>query len=448
MNIYKTILFALIFISTTAFSQIPSGYYDDADGLTGTTLRQALHDIIDNHNSQSYSSLWYHLEDTDKKSNGKVWDMYSDVPGGTPPYEFTFGSDQCGNYQNEGDCYNREHSWPKSWFNDGYPMYTDLFHLVPTDGYVNGQRSNYPYGETRDPFWESMNGSKVGQSSFSNMNGTVFEPIDAYKGDFARNYFYMVTRYYNEDNGWDSNELVDGANLTNVGLALLKKWHEQDPVSQKEIDRNNAVYDIQNNRNPFIDHPEYVDDIWGNINTPPYFENFIENFTMVEGETENYTINFNDDDLNTVSFDIECIFCNADFISFTEPTSGTVNIEFSPDFNDAGLYSLAAILEDGTNDEVNFSFQLTVEEGNGIVNSENYFNVFPNPAESSFTISTTEALSTKTNAKVYDISGQCIETISIHKTQRITFGQNFAPGTYILKVTDHKHTFIEKLIKQ
>jgi len=280
------------------------------------------------------------------------------------------------------------------------------------------------------------------------MSGTVFEPIDAYKGDFARNYFYMVTRYFNEDNDWDSNELVNGADLTNVGLALLEKWHEQDPVSQKEINRNNAVYDIQNNRNPFIDHPEYVNDIWGDINTPPYFENFIDNFTMVEGETESYTISFNDDDLNTVSFSIECIFCDADFISFTEPASGTVNIEFSPDFNDAGLYSLAAILEDGTNDEVNFSFQVTVEEGNGIVNSGNYFNVFPNPAENSFTISTSEALSTKTKVKVYDVSGQCIETISVHKSQRITFGQSFAPGTYILKVTDYKHTFIEKLIKQ
>ena len=136
---------------TTLWAQIPNGYYNNASGLTGTPLQQALHNIIDDHTVVSYTSLWTHYQTTDVKPNGKVWDMYSDIPDGTPPYEFIFVSDQCGNYGAEGDCYNREHSWPKSWFNDVAPMNTDIFHVVPSDGYVNGQRGNYPYGEVAIP---------------------------------------------------------------------------------------------------------------------------------------------------------------------------------------------------------------------------------------------------------------------------------------------------------
>ena len=189
--------------------------------------------------------------------------MYSDVPGGTPPYQFTFYSDQCGNYGQEGDCYNREHSFPKSWFGGtNYPMYTDLFQLYPTDGYVNNRRGNYPYGEVNSASWASQNGCKVGNNTTPGYSGTVFEPIDAYKGDFARTYFYMATRYFEEDNGWPGSPMVDGSQPKTWALNMLHNWHTEDPVSEKEINRNNDVYDIQDNRNPFIDHPWFVDAIW------------------------------------------------------------------------------------------------------------------------------------------------------------------------------------------
>ncbi len=258
----KYILPILLVTLTSLWAQIPDGYYNPASGLNGTALQQALHDIIDGHQEQSYAALWTHFQTTDVKANGKVWDMYSDIPDGIPPYEYTFVVDQCGNYSGEGSCYNREHSWPKSWFNNGYPMYTDLFHLVPTDGAVNGARGNYPYGEVSNPSWTSLNGSKRGPCSYPGYTGTVFEPIAAYKGDFARNYFYMSTRYYNEDGSWDSNDMVDGSQLLDWALNMLLEWHTADPVSQKELDRNNAIYAIQNNRNPFIDHPEYAAIIW------------------------------------------------------------------------------------------------------------------------------------------------------------------------------------------
>lgn len=261
----KSLLFVSIisaFISV-ALAQIPPGYYDAAAGLEGTALKAALHDIIDDHTPLNYSDIYDILDQTDEKPNGKVWDMYSDVPGGTPPYQYTFFEDECGNYSGEGSCYNKEHSWPKSWFGGKvYPMYSDLFHIVPTDGYVNGMRSNYPFGEVGAVNWTSQNGSKRGYCNYPGYSGIVFEPIDEYKGDFARGYFYMCTRYYGEDSGWPGSEMVDGAELKPWALSMLLDWHYNDPVSQKEIDRCNAIYNLQSNRNPFIDHSEYVSLIW------------------------------------------------------------------------------------------------------------------------------------------------------------------------------------------
>ena len=152
--------FFFFLTSYSLFAQIPDGYYDNAEGLNGEELRTALFNIISPHNQQSYNSLWQHFFNTDRKSNGKVWDMYSDVPGGVPAYEYVFDDDQCGNFSGEGSCYNREHSFPKSWFGGAIsPMNSDLFHLYPTDGSTNGQRGNFPYGETNNPTWTSTNGT-------------------------------------------------------------------------------------------------------------------------------------------------------------------------------------------------------------------------------------------------------------------------------------------------
>ncbi len=250
-------------------AQIPSGYYNTATG-SGYSLKTQLHHIIDDHNSVSYSGLWSAYADTDiDPEDGYIWDMYSENPSGADPYNFTYGSNQCGNYSGESSCYNREHSFPKSWFNDASPMYTDIFHVVPTDGYVNGRRGNYPFGEVGSASWTSLNGCKLGSSSISGYSGTVFEPIDEFKGDFARIYFYMATRYEDVLYSWSS-PMLDGSTdqvYEDWALEMLIDWHNNDPVSQKEIDRNNEIYsNVQGNRNPFVDHPEYVNAIWGSSN--------------------------------------------------------------------------------------------------------------------------------------------------------------------------------------
>lgn len=244
-------------------AQAPSNYYNSANGLTGNQLKSALHNIIKGHTTISYAQLWNAFWSTDNKGNGIVWDMYSDNPHGTPPYVYHLGEDQCGNYTAEGSCYNREHSWPQSWFNDQTTPRTDLHHIFPTDGYVNGRRSNYAYGEVGSASWTSRNGSKLGTCKTPGFSGTTFEPIDEYKGDLARALMYMSVRYYTEDGSWGSSDMTTKSELKPWAIQLLLKWNEQDPVSQKEIDRNNVIYnDYQRNRNPFVDHPEYARMIW------------------------------------------------------------------------------------------------------------------------------------------------------------------------------------------
>ena len=253
----KLVFILLLTISISSQAEIPYGYYDPAEGLSGESLQWALHNIIDNHTVISYNAIKDAFYTTDDRYGNEyyVWDMYSNE-------NYVLGDDFGGSASGEGEGYNREHSWPKSWFNDQAPMNTDLFHIVPSDIYVNNRRSNYPYAEVGSTTWVSQNGSRVGVSITPGYSGTAFEPIDDYKGDFARTYFYMATRYKGEDSGWAGSAMADGADLENWAVEMLIDWHDSDPVSTKEIDRNDAVYAIQNNRNPFIDHPEYVEYVY------------------------------------------------------------------------------------------------------------------------------------------------------------------------------------------
>lgn len=270
--------FFLVF-TTVSYGQIPNGYYDSAEGKTGYELKTALYNIIKNHQDQGYSALWTFYLTGDLmppaltnsgSSSNKIWDIYSYNPNGNNPYEYNAGSDQCGNYSGEGSCYNREHTFPKSWFNNAAPMKSDVVHILPTDGYVNGRRSNWPYSEVGSTTWVSQNGSKLGSSNAPGYSGTAFEPIDEFKGDLARIYFYMATRYQNVIANWENNSsnadvVLDGTSdhvFEDWYLNLMVKWSNEDPVSDKEIERNNNIYDFQYNRNPFVDHPEYITLIW------------------------------------------------------------------------------------------------------------------------------------------------------------------------------------------
>ncbi len=280
VNYFILPLFLFLFLFSNA--QAPEGYYSSAEGLTGFQLKTALKNIIDDeddgngfpiHQDQGYGALYdaYASEgsgDTDNyfENDGSVLDMYSEVINGEENYNYEHFQNQCGNYSGEGDCYNREHLVPQSTFNQDSPMRNDYFHVVPSDGAVNGARGSFPFGEVSNPSYVSSNGSKRGQNTFSGYTGTVFEPIDEFKGDIARSVLYFAIRYEDEfNNSWRSNEVLASNPqdfFVDWYIDLLLSWHAGDPVSQREIDRNNNGFQFQGNRNPLIDNPQFAFEIW------------------------------------------------------------------------------------------------------------------------------------------------------------------------------------------
>ena len=267
--------------SVTPAASLPT-YYKDIDGKAGKTLFDAVQKVTKlGYSSLGYDGLWGAYPYTDVHENGYVWDMYSDCTWKS------INSNHCGNYSDECDCYNREHSIPKSWYGGSTSgPGCDIFHLVPTDGKVNGVRSNYPFGEVSSADYNKHGNKKGSAKSITiiggntiagntgatiSCSGTVFEPRDEYKGDFARGYMGALLRWagekaFTEKEGsktFTTNFSTGSFGLTKYGVALLMKWHRQDPVSQKEIDRNNGIQQTQGNRNPFIDYPYLAEYIWG-----------------------------------------------------------------------------------------------------------------------------------------------------------------------------------------
>ena len=277
---------SFIAIASVAKSVTPAvslpDYYAKVEGKSGKALFDAVQTVTKTgYSSLGYDGLWSAYQYTDLRDNGYVWDMYSDCTWKS------LSSNRCGSYSTECDCFNREHSIPKSWYGGSTSgPGCDIFHLVPTDGKVNGIRSNYPFGEVSSADYNKHGNKKGSAKSITitggntiagntgatiSASGTVFEPRDEYKGDFARGYMGALLKWAGEkafDSGegaktFTTNYSTGSFGLTKYGVALLMKWHRQDPVSQKEIDRNNGIQQTQGNRNPFIDYPYLAEYIWG-----------------------------------------------------------------------------------------------------------------------------------------------------------------------------------------
>ena len=282
-------------------------YYETIDGTSGKELLDAIQQVAKRgYRAEDfrYDSVWLAYKYTDMRPDGYVWEIYSDC-------EFEYEKDRTSNTTQTGECkgYNREHAMCQSWFGTtslaGKEMSSskknspgsDIFHIYPTSYGMNSRRGNRPYGEVASAQFTSGNGSKYGTSVSSvfvensvagayvegsvNMSTNVFEPADEYKGDIARSYFGTMVKWAGE---WAFNKVVEGRvifdasidadthygaennyGFTNYGLALMLSWHRQDPVSQKEVDRNNGIQKTQGNRNPFIDYPYLAEYIWGEM---------------------------------------------------------------------------------------------------------------------------------------------------------------------------------------
>ncbi|MBK7882606.1 MAG: endonuclease [Chitinophagaceae bacterium] len=448
---------------------IPPGYYQSADGLGCSELKTALFNIIkplvDNPNPD-YGGICNIYESTDyrKSDDGLrdiIWDMYSDNPGinNPDPYEFEYGVDVdgCGGSPDnpplpgtdEGLMYNREHSFPRNWFGGAVePMNSDIMHIFPTDKEVNAKRNNFPYGETNMPSWTSLNGSKLGNSTFPGYGGIVFEPINEYKGDFARAQFYIGTCY--EDRVIANNWSINGnANEVLLSIAdepdaikrklqvfddwyvdLLYKWHLQDPVSAKEIDRNNAVYAIQANRNPFVDHPEYVDAMLGCTGVLPVT---ITNFTVAKndkGSLLKWSATF---ETNFKKFEIEQSTNGVSFIKIGEVAGNNLlNYSFASSTLPKAptvFYRLKMIDADAK-----FSYSKIVALQ---LNTNQYgVKVYPNPAAEKVTIQFEQGLSLASEMKIVDFTGRIVLQQKVNAGQQnINVAVNaLPPGRYLIKI--------------
>lgn len=261
---YLLLLLLAAVLGLTASAAAPSTYYNNAKNKSDNALMTALHIIIKGHTKRSYGQLWTDFKTTDCNGTAII-DRYSDS-------QFTWSTNQCtsSGYNGVGDCYNREHSIPNSWWGglDTDTAYTDLHHMFPVDGFVNSKRGNYPFGDcnTGTVYGTGM----LGSCAFPGYSGTVFEVADEYKGDFARVFFYFAVRYKTRisdfTSGMGSTVFTNSSYkcLTSWAINQLLEWHRNDPVSTLETTRNDAVSGIQHNRNPFVDYPELAEYIWGN----------------------------------------------------------------------------------------------------------------------------------------------------------------------------------------
>lgn len=257
--------------TSTGSTTGPTSYYERATG-SGKTLLDNLKTIInDGFKNLSYSGLLTAYKTTDVKESDptEINDYYSN----STHWKIN-GSQSCGGYTKEGDCYNREHSIPKSWWGgspDKSSQGSDVFIVVPSDGYVNNRRGNMLMGEVSKPTYSSNNGySKIGPNTFPGNSSTCFEPNDEWKGDFARIHMYALVKW--NASTWtsgDGGKIFSGSytsahiGFTDYAFNLFKKWNQQDPVSEYERKKNDAAYALQKNRNPFVDDPTFANRIWG-----------------------------------------------------------------------------------------------------------------------------------------------------------------------------------------
>ncbi len=456
-----SVLFCIL-LNYVSYAQ-PAGYYNNAAGKTCATLKTALTNIITTgNNPQSYGNLWtqYPLTDIKPRTVGTgsanvIYDIYSSVPGGTDPYQFTPSTNQCGAYNSEADCYNREHSVPQSWFNgntsNNGPA-TDYLHIFPTDGYVNGKRNNDIYGEVATASYTSLNGSKLGTSSFAGLTGNVFEPLDSFKGDVARAFLYFVTRYENDMITFAANadaaRSFDGNTFPSIKINYLKlmiKWHNLDPVSAKERARNNAAYTFQGNRNPYVDHPEYVDLVWNG--TCPGLAALPVDIVYFTGKIDGNTLKLNWEvgtEINLSQYEIERSFNGTTYTKIgVQEAKGTHNYSFDElTDNIRGrrvYYRIKKVDKDGkfTYSDV-FSIHLPLNTK---------FTVYPNPVQNNITLRLSDNANATLPLQITDLAGRILLTKNVVATNGLmNVNASFlSNGTYFIKLTINNEVLTAKV---
>ncbi len=464
---------------TTTNNGIPPGYYDGAAGLSCQNLKSALRNIITTGqialNYSTIDNVEMPVVDTiasDDALRSIIWDVYSNNNAGPEPFEFNSSQNPSGGFCGgsspgmESLCWNKEHTFPRSWFKlsgSSYqqPTEADLFVVRATDGKINSNRSNIPYSTTAAPTYQfPIPGAypgypmppnpvldKIGPSNYPGVTATSsFEPSNAVKGDLARGYFYILTRYENELSNWITlnggtslSTVVDG--VTNGGiypsfqlsyLKMMYAWNNLDPVDAKEINRNNLVFSQQNNRNPYIDHPEYVLAVWQCTGVLPVT---VTDFTAQKNNESVLLKWFATFETNFKKYEIERSSDGLVFYKIGEVAGRNLaNYAFTDnDLPNANMvfYRLKMIDIDG---QYKNSKIVSVRIANNFSNAV----VYPNPTKGLLVVKLQQPLTESAQLKISDIMGRIV------MQQQITGGQrnidltvsHLQPGRYFIKISN------------
>ncbi|MCR9253997.1 MAG: endonuclease [bacterium] len=379
----KTYCLALIMAlgMSAAFAQIPSGYYDPAQGLSGDQLKAALHTIIDGHVEFPYSSsstdTWDILKETDRDPNNpnNVIGLYS-----------RFSMNGAAEYDG-GAGWSREHVWAKSRgdFGTSLGAGTDLHHIRAEDVSTNSARNNRNFDECTEPYTDNGGNYSGATPAFTSSTDWVWEPPAEVKGDVARMLFYMVVRY--EGTNGDPDLELQETYLSNTSkdpfhakLSTLIQWHLADPVDDAERNRNDVIYSYQQNRNPFIDHPEYVCEIYpaqcGGTpgNQAPVFTSSAPT-SVIEGQAYNYNVSTSDSDGDAMTITATTL---PSWLSFTDNGNGTATLSGTASTANIGSNPVTLTVTDGiVTTPTSQSFTISVNAvGGGGGSSELFFSEY------------------------------------------------------------------------
>lgn len=442
--------------------RILADYYAPINGgQTCCNLKSSLHQLIRQQRKIDYTSsdydVWDAILQTDLRSNDAgtatiIWDVFTDFPHTTGEYELDpcTDKDQGSCPGGEGGCYQREHSFPKSWWGGGTTnsdtSYTDLHHILPSDGSLNASKSNLPPGIVTLPSRTGSNGFMVGDNPSLPCSSSYFEPIDEYKGDYARMYFYMACRYESDWASWQSLSPEGSCAMMSNSctayapwlLQILLNWHANDPVSSKELDRNNAVYSIQGNRNPFIDHPEWIGQIWGDA--------------LGQGCAQ--MILLGQDELD---FEAELISSQrADIIWQLQNANPQAQLQLFRSQNAIDWQLLGQFdaqdhyIDQNISPETTYYFQLkTNQQQSPIISLHTQeqapLKIAPNPVQNELTIYWAQQLSGE--AAIYNLQGQLLKTASFNAKLWQVDLKDLPAGAYLLRLRKGESIQQFKLLK-
>jgi endonuclease I len=414
-------------------------YYDPSQGQSDEALKLALRNLINGHNSLGYSDArdeMYMVIDNQKvngqgAANNRVETIYvGDIAEG-----YSSRIDAQDNYD-----LNTEHTFPQSQFSSSEPMLSDLFHLFITDASVNGARGNKPFGNVTNPTW---------QQGGSRMDDNRFEPRDQQKGQTARAVLYFLIRYGNSGNFVDATQ-----------QNTLLQWHEQFPPGSIELQRNEDVFEVQDNRNPFIDHPDLSDRIGSfiSISESPIVrrifvtDDTIDFGTVPSGYPSPYELILintgnQDIDLTNISTTSSDIFIQIPEAPIAPGESGIIRLIFTPD--DLGLLNHTLTFSNSSTNTPNVELPIVasaVATGLDEMEIDFQIKIYPNPVANELTIDFEDVF--KGELYIYNASGEAVRSYGVDYLSQLKVDfSSFPQGIYTFAAYGKEHNYFKNFIK-